>query len=61
MPGLVGGLIAVAVVPGVATAQLVGIVFTLALALSSGLVAGVLIRVTGSRRLAYEDHEEFGE
>lgn len=61
MPGLVGGLFAIAVVPGIAAAQLVGIAFTVALALSAGLVAGVLIRATGARRLAYEDAEEFAE
>ena len=59
MPGLLGGLIVLGVVPGVARAQLTGIAVTLALALGSGLVAGVLIRLTGTTRLAYEDRDEF--
>ncbi len=60
MPGLMGGLIAIAVVPGVAVAQAVGIVFTVVLALSCGLCAGALIKATGMKRLAYEDSDEFG-
>ncbi len=61
MPGLFGGLVAVLVVPGIAKAQLVGIAFTLVLALGGGLVAGFIIRATGSRRTIYEDKEEFIE
>lgn len=60
MPGLVGGLLAILVVPGIAMAQFVGIVFTITLALTSGLIAGALIKVTGCKRLAYADDEEFG-
>lgn len=59
MPGLFGGLVAVLVIPGIAKAQLVGIATTLALALTGGLVAGYVIRATGSRRIIYEDNEEF--
>jgi ammonium transporter Rh len=59
MPGLLGGLLAVAVVPGVATAQLVGIAVTLALATVSGLAAGALIRLTGTTARAYDDAEGF--
>ena len=47
------------VVPGVATAQLVGIAVTLALAIGCGLVAGALIRATGTTALAYDDAESF--
>lgn len=60
MPGLLGGLIALLAVPGVAVAQLAGIAVTVVLALGCGLLAGGLIRVTGTTRLAYEDREEFG-
>jgi len=60
MPGLMGGLIAIAVVPGIAVAQAIGIIFTVVLALSSGLCAGALIKATGMKRLAYEDSDEFG-
>jgi ammonium transporter Rh len=59
MPGLVGGLIAILAVPGIAVSQLAGIACTLVLALGSGLIAGALIRVTGTTRIAYEDGEEF--
>lgn len=59
MPGLLGGVIAILVVPGVAKAQLIGIAVTVAIALACGLAAGVLIKLTGTTRLAYEDREEF--
>ena len=51
MPGLFGGLVAVIVVSGTA--------FTVALALTGGLIAGFIIRTTGSKEKIYEDHEEF--
>ena len=60
MPGLLGGLIVLLVVPGAAKAQLVGIAFTVVLALVAGMLSGLLIKFTGTTRLAYEDHEEFG-
>jgi len=59
MPGLLGGLAAIALVPGVVTAQLAGIGFTLVLAFGSGTVGGYLIRLTGTKKEAYEDSEEF--
>lgn len=59
MPGLMGGLIVLWVMPGVAKAQLIGIAITVSLALVAGLLAGVLIRLTGSTRLAYDDSAEF--
>jgi ammonium transporter Rh len=59
MPGLFGGLVAAFVIPGIAKAQLVGIGFTLVLALTGGLVAGYIIRATGARKTIYEDNEEF--
>ena len=59
MPGLLGGLIVLWALPGVAVAQLIGIVVTVALALGCGLLAGALIKFTGTTRLAYEDREEF--
>lgn len=60
MPGLLGGLIAILVVPGIAKAQAVGIVATVAIALGCGLLAGALIRITGTTETAYEDGPEFG-
>ncbi|MEI6147987.1 MAG: ammonium transporter, partial [bacterium] len=59
MPGLVGGLIVLWVVPGAAQAQLIGIVITVVLALGCGLLAGALIKLTGTTRMAYSDREEF--
>ena len=59
MPGLLGGLIAILAVPGVATAQLTGIAVTLAIAIVCGLVAGALIKATGTTSLAYDDAESF--
>ena len=59
MPGLLGGLIAIFAVPGVATAQLVGIAVTLALAIVCGLTAGALIKATGTTARAYDDAECF--
>jgi len=60
MPGLLGGLLAMLAVPGIALAQLVGIAFTVVLALVCGVVAGAFIKVTGTKRAAYADIEEFG-
>ena len=59
MPGLLGALVAIMVVPGIAAVQLIGIIFSVALALVTGLIAGALIKATGTTHLAYEDSEEF--
>ncbi len=59
LPGLLGGFSALLVVPGIATAQLTGIGITLGIALTGGLVAGVIIRITGTTREPYEDSVEF--
>jgi ammonium transporter Rh len=59
MPGLLGGLIAGVAIPGVAMAQLAGIACTLVLAVGSGLLAGALIRLTGTTVRAYDDAECF--
>ena len=61
MPGLLGGIIAIIVVPGIATAQVSGILVTVVLALVTGLIAGLLVKSTGSKRLLYQDSDEFGE
>ncbi len=55
MPGLFGGFIAILIVPGIARAQLIGIAVTVGLAWVSGVIAGFVIRSTGSKDLAYED------
>ena len=59
MPGLLGGLVAILVIPGIAKPQLLGIAVTIALALMGGLIAGFLLRATGNKLKIYEDHEEF--
>lgn len=59
MPGLFGGLAAVVVVPGIAQAQLIGVAFTVALAVMGGWIAGYILRATGTKKNIYEDHEEF--
>jgi len=59
MPGLLGGLVAILVVPSSAMAQLIGIVTTVALALVSGSVSGFIVRATGERKPAYIDGDEF--
>jgi ammonium transporter Rh len=47
------------VVPGIAGAQFIGIIFSVVLALVTGTIAGMLIKATGTTRLAYEDSDEF--
>ncbi|HEX2947650.1 MAG TPA: ammonium transporter [Clostridia bacterium] len=59
MPGLLGGIIVIFVVPGIAKAQLVGIVFTVLFAFAAGSIGGLIIRATGTKKTAYEDEEEF--
>ncbi len=59
LPGLLGGVIAVFVVPGSVIAQLTGIVVTIVLALVSGVISGYIIKFTGSKILLYEDQDEF--
>lgn len=59
MPGLLGGLCAIAVVPNVVGVQLVGIAMTLIIAVVGGVVAGMVIRATGTTEQAYEDCHEF--
>ena len=59
MPGLFGGLVAILVVPGIAKAQIAGIVITVILALVSGRIGGLVIKALGTKRLVYEDKEEF--
>jgi ammonium transporter Rh len=59
MPGLFGGLCAIAVVPSVVGAQLVGIAMTLVIAVIGGVIAGMVIKATGTTEQAYEDSHEF--
>jgi ammonium transporter Rh len=59
MPGLLGGLSAFLVVPGIAIAQFNGIMITLIIAIVGGLIAGAIIKATGTTREPYEDSVEF--
>lgn len=59
MPGIFGGVAAMVLIPGIAKAEAIGIVFTLAIALVGGLVAGFLIRAAGDKKNIYDDREEF--
>lgn len=59
MPGLLGGLSAFLVVPDVAIAQFNGIAITLVIAIVGGLIAGAIIKATGTTREPYEDSVEF--
>jgi len=61
MPGLFGGLVAIAVVPGVAVAQLLSILVVLIIALVGGTVCGIVLKLTGTKQMAYDDAEEFVE
>ena len=60
MPGIIGGLIAAAVVPGIAKAQLAGIAFTVVFAFAAGFLGGHIIRLTGLKTSAYEDKAFLG-
>lgn len=59
MPGLLGGLSAFLIVPGIAVAQFNGIVITLVIAIVGGLIAGAIVKATGTTREPYEDSVEF--
>jgi ammonium transporter Rh len=59
MPGLLGGLIAAIIIPGIAKPQLIGIVVTVVIASVGGVACGILIRATGVKKLAYNDAEDF--
>lgn len=59
MPGLLGGLLAILAVPGIAVAQLSGIIFTVVFAFIAGIIGGFIIRLTGTKVNHYEDEEEF--
>ena len=61
MPGLMGGLIAILVVPTAASAQLIGIAFTILFAFGSGALSGALIRLTGKKKAFYQDSDEFAQ
>jgi ammonium transporter Rh len=60
IPGLLGGLTAALVVPGIAKAQLLGIAFTVVLAFASGTISGHLVAWTGRKVSAYKDDEFAG-
>jgi ammonium transporter Rh len=59
MPGLLGGLAAALLIPGIAKAQLIGIACTVVLAFVSGSASGYVIALTGTKVAAYQDRDEF--
>lgn len=59
MPGLFGGLVAIIFVKGIAAAQITGIIFTIFLALVTGIVSGYVIKASGLKAVVYEDKDEF--
>ena len=59
MPGLIGGITAMFVVPGIVKSQVVGIVVTFVTAIAGGLITGAIIRISGLRSRPYEDETEF--
>lgn len=60
LPGLLGGIAAIAVVSGIdSSAQLTGILVTIAIAATAGLITGKVIAVMGHRSVPYVDAEEF--
>lgn len=60
LPGLLGGFSAFLVIPpSLVSAQLSGIGITMAIAIIGGLVAGVIVRITGTTHEPYEDSVEF--
>ena len=59
MPGLLGGLAGIVLVPSAAKAQITGILFTVAFAVISGVICGFIIKATGEKEMAYEDSDEF--
>jgi ammonium transporter Rh len=59
MPGLLGGLSALVIVPGVAGAQIAGIGISLTIAVVGGLIVGTVVKMTGTVEHPYEDAPEF--
>ena len=56
---MLGGLVAILVVPSIMTAQLTGIVVTVVFAYACGAVGGYIISAFGSKVMVYEDRDEF--
>jgi len=60
IPGIFGGLAAIAVVPGLdISAQLKGIAVTIAMAVIAGLLSGKIISFFGKHKMLYNDAAEF--
>ncbi|HMA63743.1 MAG TPA: hypothetical protein VKO63_01050 [Chitinispirillaceae bacterium] len=60
MPGVVGGVVAIFAVPGIVKPQITGIIFTVLFALTTGIISGYIIRITGVKKVAYEDRGFLG-
>jgi ammonium transporter Rh len=59
MPGLFGGLIAIILVPSAAASQLVSIAVVLLIAIIGGVICGLILKTSGTRKAPYDDAEEF--
>lgn len=58
LTGPLGGLNALLVLPGIASAQLAGIAISISIAIVGGILAGLIIKITGSVCEPYEDSVE---
>jgi ammonium transporter Rh len=59
MPGILGGICAMILVPKCAKAEILGIIATLVIAIVGGLITGLIVKATGKKQLPYEDSEDF--
>lgn len=62
LPGLLGGFSTIVIVAGInIQMQITGIIITIILAMSSGVISGFIINIFGEKNQPYIDNEEFIE
>jgi ammonium transporter Rh len=59
MNGLLGGLVAIIIVPSAAASQIASILITLVIAIGGGIITGFIIKATGAKMNAYNDIDDF--
>jgi ammonium transporter Rh len=60
LPGLFGGLAAIPLIGGLNIGnQLIGILLTIGIALTSGMITGKVFALSGRRKNIYDDYDEF--